>query len=252
MINMCTLHAYTETRNEQKNLQKPSTKNRHEADIRNMKANTETNKVTKSGKAAVLPLTREEKAKVSEACLKHAPLIKQIATEYVRHGSSVDLEDLMQLGYEALIKAVRDWREDGGATFATIANGDIRNALCTAVGVKTEQRAKDGKKVYRKDFLRSAESLDEPYDDGETLRDLIGAPATQESDLADKELAQVLESMGAEDRAILKASAEGRADIEIAAQAGFERSWVNRKRHAATKKLIKAVNDYEPHALVAR
>jgi RNA polymerase sigma factor (sigma-70 family) len=232
-----------------------------------MTANAETIKTRKSGKADVLPLTRDEQAKVNAACLKYAPLVKSIATEYVRPGSSLDLEDLMQLGYEALIKAVRDWREDGGATFATIANGDIRNALCTAVGVKREKRERAhfvalmnavdiderlSKKVFKRDFLRSAESLDEPYDDGETLRDLIGTPATQEEDLANKELHEkVIRKLSEDDLRLIRLHDSGATDADMAEACGIGRSTMQARRSRATKRAYDVVQQIEPLALVA-
>lgn len=224
-----------------------------------MKADTESNKTTKSGKA--VPLTREEQAKVTEACLKHGALVKQIATEYVRFGLSLELEDLMQLGYEALVKAVREWKEDGGASFVTIANLRIRDVLRTAVGVKVDRNERNGKHVLAKNPMRDAQSLsgsplcgedDENIGDAFMFQNSFIVQATQEDETFRKQLQEkVLKKLPTGDLALIHAHLSGSTDLEIAAQAGCSRPHIQARRSRANKFAIETALRTEPLALVA-
>lgn len=146
------------------------------SDIRGMKESAD----TKSAAPQAAPLTKEEKAAVTQACLTHANLVLAIAKQFLRPG--FDLEDLTQIGYEGLVQAVREWRPEGGASLATIANLRIRDALRAATAV-------------RRDMHRVSGSFDEPSGDDSgdyTLHDLVGEEATQEIEFEQREAVEVI------------------------------------------------------------
>lgn len=94
---------------------------------------------TKTAKA----LSDEERALVDTACHEHKDLIESIAKQYLRPGSGLELRDLIQIGKLAMIQSVRSWKKNGGASFVTIANGDIRNAMRSAVPEARRDRNSD-------------------------------------------------------------------------------------------------------------
>lgn len=219
--------------------------------------------VSKKRAKTVTPLTREEQAKVSEACLKHGSLVKTIAKEYLRDGSGHDLEDLVQIGYQGLVKAVLRWREDAGSSFVTIANLDIRDSLRIAVG---------GNWTKKRDLLRGAISVDDivhPQDDfghGESFKDSLPdlSLESQEEDVSRgkslESLRAALNKASAKDRELLtlwlechenfkSGSNEDKGGIsEMARRLNVPRKTVGDRVHAAFKRMQASMEANEVNA----
>ena len=116
-------------------------------------------------------------------------IVEWLARRFAR--SDVDLNDLRQEGYVALLLAARTWRDDGGASFLTWARtrvyGEMRQLVrrerrrgLTARGARGEARALGF-------TIGHVSSLDEPAygEDGRSLHDLIGTVAEQETAACD-------------------------------------------------------------------
>lgn len=87
----------------------------------------------------------------------------------LNHRCGVELDDLMQEAYLAMLRAVRLWRPDGGTGFIGIYEFTLRTAFADACSIRTART--------RNDPLQTAVSLDMPVgEDGEgnnTLVDLV-------------------------------------------------------------------------------
>jgi DNA-directed RNA polymerase sigma subunit (sigma70/sigma32) len=87
----------------------------------------------------------------------------------LHHRCGVELDDLMQEAYLAMLRAVRLWRPDGGTGFIGIYELTLRTAFADACGIRTVRS--------RSDPLQTAVSLDAPVgEDGEeagTLGSLV-------------------------------------------------------------------------------
>ncbi len=62
---------------------------------------------------------------------RHTPMVQRLAARY--RGPWLDTEDLAQEGLLGLLSAVRTFREDGGASFATYAAVCVRHRIVSAV-----------------------------------------------------------------------------------------------------------------------
>jgi len=150
-------------------------------------------------------LTLDEQAKVAQACLKHGNLVLSISRQFLRPG--FEIEDLTQIGYGGLVDAVRDWKEDGGSSFVTIANLRIRDSLRSAT-------------AFRKDMHRIAISFDSGLEEGEdSFHDLVGEEPTQEITFERKEsidtVRRALDAVSDEDRTLLQAWQEANKDSSL-------------------------------------
>lgn len=84
----------------------------------------------------------------------------------LNHRCGVELDDLMQEAYLAMLRAVRLWRPDGGTGFIGIYELTLRTAFADACGIRTVRS--------RSDPLQTAVSLDAPVgEDGEETNALV-------------------------------------------------------------------------------
>ena len=119
--------------------------------------------------------------------------------------SEVDVDDLIQSGFIALVDAVSAYDLKRGA-FTTILGYYLRRAFNEACGTRTERAARDP--------IHKCLSLDDPLSDddpeGETMIDLIPAPGDMEQDAVDNVYREQLRA--AEERLLKRISVKG-ADI---------------------------------------
>ena len=109
------------------------------------------------------------------------------ARRWARASTGVEVEDLLQVGFLALLDALEGWNQEEGA-FLTWYSILLKGAFTEAVGLRTARQ--------RNDPLRVAVSLDAPVgrdaDDPFTLLDVLEDPtAEREMDvLAERDLAE--------------------------------------------------------------
>jgi RNA polymerase sigma factor (sigma-70 family) len=106
---------------------------------------------------------------------EHLGLVYQVAWEFVRRGAPLDLEELVSVGNEALVRAARRYDPNRGCAFSTYAVAYIRGCVLQAISRRHPLRP-----VYRPDHPGSTPppdlvSLDEPvrHEGDRTLADLI-------------------------------------------------------------------------------
>lgn len=90
------------------------------------------------------------------------------------HSNGVELDDLEQAGFIALMRAVDGFDPAAGARFSTWYHRILRTEFAAATGQRTEKR--------RRDPLDAAVSLDVPVgenEDGTTLGELVPDPAAE-------------------------------------------------------------------------
>lgn len=120
--------------------------------------------------------------------------------------SEVDVDDLVQSGYLALVEAVKDYDAESGFTFITYLGNHLKTAFNEACGVRTVREARDP--------IHRAVSLDVPIDadepDGETRGDLIPAPTDTEEAVVDN---VYCERLRAAEEQLLSRLSECAADV---------------------------------------
>lgn len=82
----------------------------------------------------------------------------------------VEVEDLIQSGFLAMLAAVEDFDPDTGYKFSTYLTRHLKTAFAEAGGYRSEKQ--------KRDPLLTCDSLDRPIgeDNGDTLGDLLAAP----------------------------------------------------------------------------
>ena len=72
----------------------------------------------------------DQKIDVEEVISSHTNLVKKIAWHiYGRASHAIEIEDLIQIGYAALVNAAHQYTKRDGATFATYASIRIRGDI---------------------------------------------------------------------------------------------------------------------------
>lgn len=97
------------------------------------------------------------------------------------HGCEVD--DLIQVGFLAVVEAVKYYDPEKGYKFTTFLGNTLKNAFKTAMGIRTSKR----------DWLDYAKSLDEPIgkESDMTLLDSIGDLTPGEADVEETVIVSV-------------------------------------------------------------
>ncbi len=89
-------------------------------------------------KILALVRTYEDNDAMEFLIKKYMPLVKKESRKLYIIGA--DDDDMIQEGMIGLIKAIRDYSDDKGATFATFANICVKRQLLTAVNTSNRQK----------------------------------------------------------------------------------------------------------------
>lgn len=155
----------------------------------------------------------------------------------------VEVEDLVQSGYIALVEAVAYFQPDEGYTFLTYLGKRLKSAFAEAGGYRTSKR----------DPLNDADSLDVPIgEDYDTTKgDMLADPVDQYEDAERRIwLEQLQEKVGAameklppEWREVLRRYYwDGQTLEEISAAIGIHKSNVDNRRHKGLRQLRRNVH----------
>lgn len=162
-----------------------------------------------------------------------------------RHG--IEVEDLRQEMYFALVEAVKWFKPDAGLRFTTYLNYPVKNAINKALGLSGGSSAHDP--------LNSCTSIDAPIkpdeDDGTTVGDFIGDP---DSDQAFEEIAEqdYLKKLRADleralkelpeqmEQTLRKRYYEGKTYADIAEDQGVSSQTVSNNEYSALLQLREA------------
>ncbi len=130
------------------------------------------------------------KAEESKALAANMDMVRSIAAKFSSRG--VDVEDLIQEGSIGLLRAIRNWTPEGGASLRTYASQRIRDAIQKAVGY-------DG---YKYAEPPAETSLDQVGNDKRSLHDVIpSATFANPEDAAERNqrIQNVIVAMGSAD-----------------------------------------------------
>ena len=159
----------------------------------------------------------------------------------LRYGSVgvVELDELGDAGYIAMVRAVETYKDDCGALFTTWLAKHLLNEFAEAAGYRT--------KLARLDPIRTASRLDKPVgESGSVLGDFVPDPS-QSTERVDEDVWQ--EQLAAVLHSILEELDEDQRDVihqrywlgllpgEIAEARGETVTEVNRLEHMAIKEL---------------
>lgn len=92
--------------------------------------------IYQSNEQLCLLAQRGSQQAMQDLCIKNERLVKKIASRYKQRTTLLDLEDLMQVGYGGLMRAVKRFQAAKGVRFSTYAVFWIRQAIDRAL--KTE------------------------------------------------------------------------------------------------------------------
>lgn len=162
--------------------------------------------------------------------------------------AGVELDDLAQWGYFAMLAAVRDYQPIKGYSFNTYFAYHLKNAFNTAAGLRTARQ--------RRDPLRYAASLDAPVNETEgdgTLNDIVPDPQGEAGFTGvidqeyNRELRAVLDRCidtlkPTEQAAIREYYFTGRTDRETGERWGTESWYAANQRTTALRKLRRGKN----------
>jgi RNA polymerase sigma factor (sigma-70 family) len=162
---------------------------------------------------------------------RFAPLITKIATRFA--GQGIDVEDLEQEGRIALVAKLRaGWKP-------------IPSSVALAVSEAVSKAIRDARRAKR--HLPGLVSLDATYDDDEDCGPAlqVGAPATQETELAGLELAAIalrkLKTMPDRQQAIVRGVMAGETFRALAARLKISKSTAEESYAAAMRTLRREV-----------
>lgn len=169
---------------------------------------------------------------------------------YRRHRATeglggVEVDDLVQSGYIALVKAVASFQPDGEYAFLTYLGKQLKTSFAEAGGYRTSKR----------DPLNDADSLDAPLtDDTDTTKgDMLADPVDQYEDAERRiwleqlrdALGKAMEDLPPEWREVLRRYYwDGQTLEEISAATGIHKNNVDNRRHKGLKQLRRNVQRY--------
>ena len=174
---------------------------------------------------------------------KYSPLISSIVRKYFLAG--FDAEDLMQIGYVSLIKAIIGYKVDARASFSTylymVVSGDIKNGVTKATNNKHLA-------------LNNSYSLDVSFDDDEEdsfspwAYLFIDENASIEDEVINKQKVQILldelkQKLDMQERKILSKYLQGYKYSEIAQKLNVSTKKVDNTITKAKKLVSKYKND---------
>ena len=174
---------------------------------------------------------------------KYSPLISSIVRKYFLAG--FEAEDLMQIGYVSLIKAIKGYKVDARASFSTylymVVSGDIKNEVT---------KAKNNKHLA----LNNSYSLDVSFDDDEEESFspwaylFIDENASIEDEVINKQKVQILldelkQKLDMQERKILSKYLQGYKYSEIAQKLNVSTKKVDNTITKAKKLVSKYKND---------
>lgn len=173
---------------------------------------------TRRAQALVADIAAAPQQSISyaEAVTKHGALVHSIVKSI---GRRHEAEDLAQDGFEALMTAARNYREDGGASFATYAYYCVRLACLRALHVARRRGLTPSHDYQQGKRPREISSVDAVDDDGVSLLDVLGVEATQENAIDASRrrdaLQRASEKLSAHDRRVFDLMAAGLDAAEI-------------------------------------
>lgn len=184
----------------------------------------------------VQPLTLERATK------DYAPLVHSLAWRFARNGV-LDVDDLIQEGFLALLAAFAAWRV-GGCGFGTFAGLRIRSRLVRTIA-RARRRGITLTPGVRKLSIEHSD-LDAPIGStNDTLHDLIGAHDSDELERrqAISSVADALARMPLEERRLLTTWADdGMTQAETAARLGVQVKAFHERYARALAKLARMLN----------
>lgn len=175
----------------------------------------------------------------SELIKQYSPLISSIVRKYFLAGFEV--EDLMQVGYISLIKAIKNYDDKNGANFSTylymVVQGDIKNEITKSQNNKNAT-------------LNNALSLDltlEDDDDEEGYSPwaylFVSDDSIEDEVIKEQKIKTILDTLkqnlDKEERGILSLYLQGYKYAEIASKQGVSNKKVDNTITKAKKLVIK-------------
>lgn len=175
----------------------------------------------------------------SELIKQYSPLISSIVRKYFLAGFEV--EDLMQVGYISLIKAIKNYDDKNGANFSTylymVVQGDIKNEITKSQNNKNAT-------------LNNALSLDltlEDDDDEEGYSPwaylFVSDDSIEDEVIKEQKIKTILDTLkqnlNKEERGILSLYLQGYKYAEIASKQGVSNKKVDNTITKAKKLVIK-------------
>ncbi len=160
---------------------------------------------------------------------RHLPWVRKLASRYARAKDGALFDDLVQEGSIAVLRAMRTWRPDGGASLVTYAWQKVRqrmvrrmirsSVVCRSISDAEKKKVGEAPRIASMDAMHG--------EDGQTLHDHVdfSTPADQEDACSGEERAaavrKVMATLPDRDAAIVMAVMEGNDYRTIAHDLGI-------------------------------
>lgn len=208
-----------------------------------------------NARSPFLTVEQERVASVDSLVLSHEPLVQKMARQFARYG--LDVEDLIQEGNVALIKAAEKFDPNNGARFSTYAMWYVRCWMRELVmndhSVVRPSRSRGAKLTFFKSRPHHDVSMETPIGEGDgfTIADTLASSDPRPDELAEASIDagtisaaihRAIETLNLREADIIRSRflAEQKQSLEvIGARYGISKERVRQLEHSALTKLKK-------------
>lgn len=169
---------------------------------------------------------------INQMIIENMGIAHRIANDYIKKGNAFEYEDLRQICYLGLVKAVKTYEEGHHTTFSTYAYKVIQNEIYmnlrkwkkkgNDVSIYTKTSERDGDETYLIDVFTSDTDIENESIENDYKNSLRKAINTNLKGL---------------EKEVLILKINGKKEVEIAEKLGISQSYANRFSKSGISKL---------------
>lgn len=169
---------------------------------------------------------------INQMIIDNLDIAHKITNDYIKKGNAFEYEDLRQICYLGLVKAVKTYEERHHAAFSTYAYKVIRNEIY--MNLRKWQKKGNDVSIYTKTSERNGE---ETY-----LIDVFTSDTNIEEEVMDKDYKQLLRKaintkLKGLEKDVLNLKIAGKKEQEIAEKLNISQSYANRLSKSGISKI---------------
>lgn len=169
---------------------------------------------------------------INQMIIENMGIAHRIANDYIKKGNAFEYEDLRQICYLGLVKAVKTYEEGHHTAFSTYAYKVIQNEIY--INLRKWQKKGNDVSIYTKTSEKDGE---ETY-----LIDVFTSDTDIEEEIIDKDYKQLLRKaintkLKGLERDVLNLKIAGKKETEIAKRLGISQSYANRLSKSGVSKI---------------
>lgn len=169
---------------------------------------------------------------INQMIIDNLDIAHKITNDYIKKGNAFEYEDLRQICYLGLIKAVKTYEEGYHTAFTTYAYKVIQNEIY--MNLRKWKKKENDVSIYTRTSERDG---DETY-----LIDVFKDDTDIEDEIIDKDYKKLLKKaintkLKGLEKDVLNLKVAGKKETEIAERLGISQSYANRVAKRAVNKL---------------